>query len=90
MCTCARLATARSASANARPSRNSLKPCFVDMRIGTRASEPGDLPVRVRVDEVRVEDLRPLVGEVADEAEERGGVDVARDRHGVERHAAVA
>ena len=88
MWTCARLATARSASANARPSRNSLKPCFVDIRTGTRAIVPGDLPVRVRVDEVRVEDLRPLVGQVADEADER---DAGRRRAeigiGVERHA---
>src|ERR671935_162658 len=37
MWTCARLATVRSASANPRPSRNSLKPCFVLQRSGTRA-----------------------------------------------------
>jgi hypothetical protein len=42
------------------------------------------------VHEVRVQDLRPLVGQVAEEPDERVRIDVARDRHGVERHAAVA
>ncbi len=36
-----------------------------------------------------MEDLRSLVGEIADEPEERRRVDVTRDLHGVERHALV-
>ena len=67
MWTCARLATVRSPSANARPSRNSLKPCFVENRTGTRASRPGHLPVGVGMDEVRVQDLGPVAGEIAAE-----------------------
>ena len=39
---------------------------------------PGHLPVRVGVDEVRVQDPRPEAREVADEPEERDRVDVRR------------
>ena len=44
MCTCARLATARSARPKYGASRNSLKPCFVEKRTGTRATVPASRP----------------------------------------------
>ena len=44
MWTSASAATARSATANARPSRNALKPCFVDTSTGTRASRAAGSP----------------------------------------------
>jgi hypothetical protein len=44
MWTCASELTERSANPNQRPSRNSLKPCFVDSRNGTRATEPASCP----------------------------------------------
>ena len=44
MCTWAKLATVRSPNAKAGPSRNSLNPCFVEKRTGTRASVPAIWP----------------------------------------------
>ena len=89
MCTCARLATVRSPSANARPSRNSLKPCFVEKRTGTRASVPGHLAVGVGVDEVRVQDRRPVRARgSATSCTNATGSTSARSRDRVERHAA--
>ena len=44
MWTCASEPTERSANPNQRPSRNSLKPCFVESRSGTRVTEPASCP----------------------------------------------
>src|SRR5205814_359294 len=44
MCTCASAATARSATPKYGDSRNSLKPCFVEKRTGTRAAVPASRP----------------------------------------------
>ncbi len=41
---CASELTDRSANPNQRPSRNSLNPCFVESRSGTRESEPASWP----------------------------------------------
>ena len=65
MWTCASEPTERSANPNQRPSRNSLKPCFVESRSGTRVDRAGELAVDVRVDEVRVQDPRADAAEVA-------------------------
>ena len=48
---------------------------------------PGELPVDVRMDEVRVQDLRPLAPEVGDDLAERERVDVGTQPDLVERHA---
>ena len=76
MCTCARLATVRSPNAKARPSRNSLKPCFVRDADRHPRERAGELAVGVGVDEVRVQDRRPVPREVAGEPQERERVDV--------------
>ena len=44
ICRCASAPIVRSPSAKMRPSRNSLKPCLVESRIGTPANVPAVWP----------------------------------------------
>ncbi len=90
MCTCARLAKARSATPKYGASRNSLKPCFVEKRSGHARDGAREQPVRVGVDEMRVQDRGPRAHEIRDEPDERDRVDVGAQRDRVERHAACA
>ncbi len=90
MWTCASEPTERSAKPNQRPSRNSLKPCFVESRSGTRATEPASCPYDVGVDEVRVQDPRANACEVRRHLSERDRIDVRPQPDVVERDAALA
>ena len=55
---------------------------------GNARERARDLAVRVRVDEMGVQDRRALAADVVDEPHEGGGVEVPRDRDRVQRHAA--
>ncbi len=88
MCTCARLAKARSATPKYGASRNSLKPCFVEKRSGHARDRPGEKPVGVGMHEVRVQDRRPHAHEIRGELRKGDRVDVGTKRDRVERDAA--
>ncbi len=69
-------------------SRNSLKPCFVEKRIGTCASVPARSPYTSACTRCVCRIVGRVRTRYADDARERDRVDVRADEDGVERDAA--